>query len=261
MAQKLRALLFDVDGTLAETERDGHRAAFNRAFIDHGLPWHWSERLYGELLSVTGGKERIRHYAGEHDPEWLARPGAAELIARIHQRKNQHYQELLDGGSIGLRKGLRGLLRQARAEGLQLAVVTTTSRGNVDGLLEATLDAETREAFRVRIAGEDVARKKPDPECYVRALAALGLHADQALAVEDSRNGLLAARAAGLQTLIVRSFYFEREDFREALRVADGFEALQLPELMRQFEQAGRQRATVSVPLQSPALHATALVH
>lgn len=261
MAQALRALLFDVDGTLAETERDGHRAAFNRAFVDHGLPWHWSERLYGELLQVTGGKERIRHFAGEHDPEWLARPGAAELIARIHQRKNQHYQDLLGSGGIALRQGLRGLLRQARDAGLQLAVVTTTSRANLDGLLDTALDAATRAAFRVRVAGEDVARKKPDPECYLRALAALELPPEQALAVEDSRNGLLAARAAGLQALVVRSFYFEDEDFAEALLVRDGFAGLELPELLRRFEQDGRGRQSVSVPPQSPAPPATVLVH
>ncbi|MFI4981841.1 MAG: HAD-IA family hydrolase [Nevskiales bacterium] len=233
---ELRALLFDVDGTLAETERDGHRAAFNQAFGEHRLPWHWGERLYGALLAVTGGKERIAHYAAEYDPDWLAKPGSEAAIAAIHASKNRHYQDLLRNSGIALRRGLRPLLAEARMAGLQLGIVTTTSRGNLDGLLAATLDADTRDAFRVRVAGEDVRRKKPDPECYTRALAALNLRPDQALAVEDSRNGLLAARGAGLQVLIVRSFYFAEEGFGEAFAVADDFRDLRLTELRRRFE-------------------------
>lgn len=256
---ELRALLFDVDGTLAETERDGHRAAFNQAFSDYRLPWHWSERLYGSLLRISGGRERIAYFAEEYEPDWLAKPGAATLIAAIHRRKNQHFQELLRNGGIALRRGVRPLLAQARAAGLQLGIVTTTSRGNLEGLLSATLDGEARSAFRVCIAGEDVARKKPDPECYEQALAALGLRPDQALAVEDSRNGLLAARGAGLQALIVRSFYFADEDFGEALSVVDDFRDLRLAELSRQFER--RCRVTVSDMTQSAVAPDTVLVH
>lgn len=252
----LHALLFDVDGTLAETERDGHREAFNQAFAEDGLPWHWGERRYGELLQVSGGRERIRHFAAAEDPEWLRRAGADELIGRIHRHKNHHYQELLRGGGVTLRRGLRGLLQQALAADLQLAVVTTTSRDNLDALLRATLDADCRAAFRVRITGEDVARKKPDAECYRLALAALGLRPEQALAVEDSRNGLLAARGAGVQTLIVRSFYFEHEDFGGALAVVDDFEALRLPDLLHRFECG----ASVSLPTQSAPLPDPALV-
>jgi beta-phosphoglucomutase-like phosphatase (HAD superfamily) len=119
--------------------------------------------------------------------------------------------------------------------GLRLGVVTTTSRGNLDALLAATLDGDARAAFGLRIAGEDVRCKKPDPECYVLALQRLGLRPEQALAVEDSRNGLLAARGAGMQALIVRSFYFEREDFGGALQVADEFTGLDLNVLRRRF--------------------------
>jgi HAD superfamily hydrolase (TIGR01509 family) len=267
---RLQALLFDVDGTLAETERDGHRAAFNQAFLEHGLPWHWSERRYGELLAITGGKERIAHFAAEEDPEWLRRRGAAAAIAAIHAGKNQHYQALVAGGGIALRRGLRGFLAQARMAGLRLGVVTTTSRGNLDALLAATLDGASREAFALRIAGEDVRRKKPDPECYALALQRLGLRPEQALAVEDSRNGLLAAQGAGMQALIVRSFYFEREDFGGALQVADEFSGLDLDELRRRFErrcpdraEAGdtvRRHTSVSDQTQSAAAPATPLV-
>ncbi len=239
----LRALLFDVDGTLAETERDGHRLAFNQAFLEHGLPWHWSERRYGELLAVTGGKERIARFAGEEEPGWLDRSDAANAIAAIHASKNRRYQELVAGGAIALRRGLRSLLAEARRAGLRLGVVTTTSRGNLDALLAATLDQESRDAFMLRIAGEDVRHKKPDPECYQLALQRLGLRPEEVLAVEDSRNGLLSARAAGLQVLIVRSFYFEHEDFDGALQVADEFIGLNLDELRRRFERSCQAQA------------------
>ncbi|HZR33921.1 MAG TPA: HAD-IA family hydrolase [Nevskia sp.] len=240
---QLRALLFDVDGTLAETERDGHRVAFNQAFLEHGLPWHWSERRYGELLAVTGGKERIAHFAAEEEPGWPGRADAAAAIAAIHASKNRRYQELVASGAIALRRGLRGLLTEARHAGLHLGVVTTTSRGNLEALLAAALDRESREAFALRIAGEDVRRKKPDPECYRLALQRLGLRPEQVLAVEDSRNGLLSARAAGLQVLVVRSFYFEQDDFDGALQVADEFIGLSVEELRRRFERHCREGA------------------
>ena len=233
---RLRALLFDVDGTLAETERDGHRIAFNRAFRDRGLHWDWDAKQYGELLQITGGRERIAHYAALHDPHWLARANAQSSIAELHARKNHHYAELVQRGRIALRPGLQALLTQARAADLTLGIVTTTSRDNLDALLEVSFDADTRAAFALRIVGEDVTRKKPDPECYCRALAMLGLAADQALAVEDSRNGLRAASAAGLRTLIVRSHYFRDEDFREAAVVIDEFGAIELRQLQRLFD-------------------------
>lgn len=244
---RLRALLFDVDGTLAETERDGHRVAFNRAFTDHGLSWQWDRQHYGTLLQITGGRERIEHFAREHDPRWLARANAQPLIAEIHRRKNRHYAELVQRGRIALRPGLQALLAQARAAGLLLGIVTTTSRDNLDALIDASLDADTRAAFRLRIAGEDVKRKKPDPECYALALAALGLPAEQVLAVEDSRNGLRAASGAGLRTLIVRSHYFRDEDFGEAAAVIDEFTETRLDQLQQLF--AAR---SFSVPGLSP---------
>jgi len=267
---QLRALLFDVDGTLAETERDGHRVAFNQAFLEHGLPWHWSERRYGELLAITGGKERIAHFAAEEEPGWLRRPAAMDTIAAIHASKNRRYQELVAGGAIALRRGLRSLLAEARRAGLRMGVVTTTSRGNLDALLAVTLDRESRDALTPRISGEDVRHKKPDPECYRLALQHLGLQPEQALAVEDSRNGLLAARGAGLQVLIVRSFYFEREDFGGAWQVADEYIGLHLDGLRQRFERrcqgeaargdTVRRHTSVSDKTQSETVTATPLV-
>jgi HAD superfamily hydrolase (TIGR01509 family) len=237
---RLRALLFDVDGTLAETERDGHRVAFNRAFRDRGLRWDWNAQTYGELLQITGGRERIAHYAALHERQWLSRADAPAAIADLHARKNTHYAGLVRRGHIPLRSGLQQWLKQARADGLMLAIVTTTSRDNLDALLEASFDAEARAAFCVRITGEDVRVKKPDAECYRLALSTLGLLPTQALAIEDSRNGLRAASAAEVPTLIVRSHYFRHEDFGGAWRVIDDFGDYDPADLQRDFGAASK---------------------
>jgi len=217
------AILFDVDGTLAETERDGHRVAFNQAFTEAGLGWHWDEALYGELLAVTGGRERITHFVRSRHPAWLAAAGASAQIAALHQRKNAIYAKLVSSGAIPLRPGVAALLHAIEQRGWLLGIVTTTSRANLDVLLASTLGDGTRQRFSVIVCGEDVARKKPDPEAYLRALAQLRLEPAACIAVEDSRNGLLAARAAGLRTVIVRSIYTRSEDFSGASVVYDGF--------------------------------------
>lgn len=229
---QLKALLFDVDGTLAETERDGHRVAFNRTFAEFGLPWRWDETLYGQLLAVTGGTERLAYYARRFDPDWLRTPDAEQRLVAMHRRKNQHFAELLAAGDIHVRPGLTALLGQARGAGLTLGAVTTTSRANLDAVLDRLLPRYT-DAFSLRVCGEDVARKKPDPECYQLALDRLRLPPAQVLAVEDSRNGLLAAAGAGVQAAIVRSSYFRRQDFSTAAIVVDEFDQLSLSALQR----------------------------
>jgi beta-phosphoglucomutase-like phosphatase (HAD superfamily) len=209
----VRALIFDVDGTLAETE-EIHRAAFNETFQEAGLGWLWTEDDYRRLLLVTGGRERMAAYAGEI--------GVADLdIPALHRRKTELFNDKLRRGPIALRPGVEQLIRGGRERGLHLAVATTTSRPNVISLIEATLGSEAIGWFGSIRTGEDVARKKPDPEVYRLVLADLGLSASECLAFEDSANGLRAAQAAGIPTIITPSLYTQGEDWTGAAMVLD----------------------------------------
>ncbi len=204
----VRALIFDVDGTLAETE-ELHRAAFNAAFAEAGLGWDWTEALYTRLLKVAGGRERIAAYADE--------VGSAPLdIAGLHRRKSDLYNERIRQGPIALRPGIEALLRAAPERGLRLAIATTTGRANVVSLIAATLGESAVSWFASIRAAEDVSRKKPDPEVFNLVLADLGLAAADCVSFEDSANGLRAALAAGIPTIVTPSVYTQRDDFSGA---------------------------------------------
>ncbi len=194
------ALLWDVDGTLAETELDGHRPAFNRAFAELGLPWRWDEPTYLQLLAISGGRERLRQFLSQAE----GRPPDPALVDQLQAAKQRHYAALVAAGELTLRPGVRRLLAEAAAAGLRQAIVTTSSRASVEALLQRLLP-EQAGAFCLLVCGEDVARKKPDPEAHRLALQRLGLAPERALALEDSGNGVAAARAAGLATLVTRS--------------------------------------------------------
>lgn len=215
---QLRALIFDVDGTLADTERDGHRIAFNRAFSDSGLNWDWPASLYGELLSVAGGKERIRDYLKRHRPEFHPPTAWDEFLAELHTLKNQHYQKLLSTGAIPLRPGVKRLITEAHQAGIRLAIATTSALPNVTALLKNNLDPSY---FELIAAGDIVPRKKPAPDIYFHVLETLKLEPSECLVIEDSQHGLQAALQAGLKTIITVNGYTETQDFTAACLVVN----------------------------------------
>jgi HAD superfamily hydrolase (TIGR01509 family) len=217
----LRALIWDVDGTLAETERDGHRVAFNDAFEACGVPWRWDADTYGRLLQVAGGYERILHDMASR-PEAPASPRTREALAReLHQRKNALYEAHVAAAGIGLRPGVRELLNECASQGVRAAIATTTGRGNVNALLRANLGEHWGWRFQAVVCAEDAPRKKPDPQAYLAALRQLRCEAGEAIALEDSPNGLAAALAAGIATVVTRSAYFQHCAFDGALAVCD----------------------------------------
>lgn len=225
----LQAVIFDVDGTLADTERDGHRVAFNRAFDDFGLDWHWSEQAYGELLAVTGGKERIRHYAKTHAPELLGRLDIDTWIARLHHLKSEIYSNLVLAGAIPLRPGVARLIHELRDAGIRLAIATTTTPSSLRALIMANFGHDQMELFEVIGAGDVVPHKKPAPDIYDWVLRQMELPPAACLVVEDSLPGLAAARAAKIPALVTVSAYSTGEHFDGAVSVVSDLGAQDRP--------------------------------
>ncbi len=199
----LKALIFDVDGTLAETE-DLHRQAFNRAFGALGLDWHWSPDFYGELLRVMGGKERLAHYIESFHASEADR--LLPRLSEIHDLKTRNYGDLIENGGLSLRPGVGRLIAEARDAGLALAVASTTNRANVDGLVRLNFP-QGDAPFAVIACGDEAARKKPAPDVFDLALHRLGVAPSEAIAFEDSAAGIRSALDAGLPVLATRSRY------------------------------------------------------
>ena len=214
----MQALIFDCDGVLVDTERDGHRVAFNRAFEALGIDADWSVELYGELLLIGGGKERMRHYFDTYGwPEGRSE-SKDELIAALHRTKTDFFTDIIASGQLPLRAGVARLVDEAIAAGVRLGVCTTSAPKAIDQVLDL-FGPERKAKFEFVHAGDVVSRKKPDPEIYELAKQTLGVPASECVVVEDSRNGLLASTGAGIPTLITTSTYTKDEDFTGALQV------------------------------------------
>jgi beta-phosphoglucomutase-like phosphatase (HAD superfamily) len=209
-------LIFDCDGVLVDTERDGHRVAFNRAFAAAGIQVEWDVRLYGELLKIAGGKERMTHYFNKNG--WPRGQTAESLIPELHKRKTAIFTELVASGTLPLRPGINRIVDEAYGAGIRLGVCTTSDPKSVAGVLDL-MGPKRKACFEIVLAGDVVTKKKPDPEIYNLAKQRLGLEGYDCVVIEDSRNGLLSAVGAGMRCLITKSAYTQDEDFREAARV------------------------------------------
>lgn len=218
----MSALIFDCDGVLADTEQFGHLPAFNQTFREFQLPIQWSEAEYGIKLKIAGGKERM---ASLLTPEFVAKAGLPtdpdaqkKMIAEWHKRKTELYKQMIREGQLPGRPGIKRIVQEAKAAGWQLAVASTSAEESVRGVLEYVVGHDLASDFLV-LAGDIVPKKKPAPDIYLLALEKLGIPPEHGLVVEDSRNGLLAAQAAGIRCVVTLSSYTQEEDMSEALLV------------------------------------------
>jgi HAD superfamily hydrolase (TIGR01509 family) len=215
MTDKFEALIFDCDGVLAETERDGHRVAFNEAFARMGYDLEWDVAQYKELVKVGGGKERMKHFFDS--TSWPAGTGDRDaLIKELHRVKTDCYTAIIESGRLPLRPGVARLVDETIGAGVRLAVCSTSNEKSVHTLVERLLGPARKARFDVILAGDVVSKKKPDPEIYRLALARLNVKPTQGVVVEDNRNGLLAAKGAGLYCIVTTNAYTQDEDFSEA---------------------------------------------
>jgi len=231
----LQALIFDVDGTLADTEKV-HLAAFNHAFAEMGMGWVWDEALYTELLDISGGKERILHHWNTTRPEMreVGAMGFNDTVNRLHELKTAFYEVAVNDGAVNLRPGVLQLMEEALHQGLQLAIATTTTAVNIAALLRRAIGADWRLNFTAIGDASNAPIKKPHPQVYLQVLSALNRKAGQCLALEDSSNGLRSAIAADLATIITPTTYTAHHDFAGALRVIPDLSQVNLA-LLRQW--------------------------
>ena len=211
----MKALIFDCDGVLVDTEKDGHRVAFNTAFKEKGYDFEWDVPLYGELLKIAGGKERMRHYFDNYGwPDGTT--DKDEYIKEMHKLKTDIFMNIIESGQLPLRPGIKRLIDEAIANDIILAVCSTSNERAVNLVVEKLLGDERKVKFQEILAGDVVSKKKPDPEIYNLAKERLGLNGNECIVIEDSRIGLLAAKAAGMHCVITTNCYTENEDFSEA---------------------------------------------
>lgn len=238
---KLEALIFDVDGTLADTEL-AHLAAFNQAFSQEGIGWQWDVPLYTQLLEVSGGKERMLHYWRQVRPDVTdLGNGVQATVARLHELKTAAYEQAVRDGAVQLRPGVLKLIEAAHAEGLRLAIATTTSAVNIVALLRRAIGPDWQRFFTVVEDASTAPRKKPDPMVYQQTLARLAVPAAACLAFEDSANGLMAARTAKLATIVTPNDFTAHHDFTGALRVLPDLAGVSVAQLREWHAQSQPQ--------------------
>ena len=238
---KLEALIFDVDGTLADTEL-AHLAAFNQAFAQEGIGWQWDVPLYTQLLEVSGGKERMLHYWRQVRPDVTdLGNGVQATVARLHELKTAAYEQAVRDGAVQLRPGVLKLIEAAHAEGLRLAIATTTSAVNIVALLRRAIGPDWQRFFTVVEDASTAPRKKPDPMVYQQTLARLAVPAAACLAFEDSANGLMAARTAKLATIVTPNDFTAHHDFTDALRVLPDLAGVSVAQLREWHAQSQPQ--------------------
>ena len=238
---KLEALIFDVDGTLADTEL-AHLAAFNQAFAQEGIGWQWDVPLYTQLLEVSGGKERMLHYWRQVRPDVTdLGNGVQATVARLHELKTAAYEQAVRDGAVQLRPGVLKLIEAAHAEGLRLAIATTTSAVNIVALLRRAIGPDWQRFFTVVEDASTAPRKKPDPLVYQQTLARLAVPAAACLAFEDSANGLMAARTAKLATIVTPNDFTAHHDFTGALRVLPDLAGVSVAQLREWHAQSQPQ--------------------
>ncbi len=211
---ELKAIFWDQDGVIIDTEKDGHRVAFNKMFKETGYDFEWDVDTYGELLSISGGKERMRHYFTEKGIILEGIPEKdAELLLSLHKKKTAIFVEMIESGILPLRTGVKRFMQEAMQAGLRMGVCTTANERSANAIAKGMLgDID----FEFVLAGDVVSKKKPDPEIYLLALDRTGLSPDECIVMEDSRNGILAAKAAGLRAVATTNIYTEDEDLSDA---------------------------------------------
>jgi HAD superfamily hydrolase (TIGR01509 family) len=243
---KLKGIIFDVDGTIADTE-EFHRQAFNKAFRDFDLDWYWSEQDYHDILSISGGKERFR-ICLEHDPELRSRiDNITRFINDLHQCKSEHYRTLLHTGAIQLRPGIKRLINEAQDKGVMLGIATSSSTANFHSLIEHTLGVDPKTLFTAIVTSDIVSDKKPCPVVYQCTLAGMGLTADHCIAIEDTSNGNDAARYAGLNTVITTHAYTTDNDFTGASLITSHLGDQDNPMQVRYGETLGKSLVDIEL--------------
>ena len=239
----LKAFIFDVDGTLADTEM-AHLAAFNYAFKEMGLDWHWTIAQYTELLAISGGKERLLYYWKQVSPDVKALSGNAiqDTIERLHLLKTAAYEQSVQDGAVQMREGVLALIQEAYNSGLQLAIATTTSPVNISALLRKAIGPDWMQYFRIVEDASTAPLKKPNPQVYLQTLERLGLSADACLAFEDSENGLRAAVGAKLATIVTPNSFTQDHNFQLATKVIPSLRGVDVQQLQAIHQSAVKAR-------------------